>query len=254
MPKFGATVLVVDDEPDIRALLHCALGDCGFELIEAEDVPDAELQIESRRPDIVVLDWMLPTTSGFAFLEQLRQSPRTRGLPVIMLSAKTEENDRVRALEAGADDYVCKPFSTRELRARVEALLRRRRSAKGELEQPFRRGSLILDRVARRVWINDQEIVLSPTEFDLLEFLAAHEERAFSRDELTQQAWKSERQRLARTVDVHVLRLRKALSVAGGDALIETVRGIGYRFSFAAGEPAPGACPCDSASASGQRS
>ena len=106
MPQFGATVLVVDDEPDIRAMLHCALGDSGFELIEADDVPDAQLQIDRRRPDVIVLDWMLPTLSGLSFLEQLRQSPRTRGLPVSRLSAKTEELDRVRALEAGADDVV----------------------------------------------------------------------------------------------------------------------------------------------------
>jgi two-component system phosphate regulon response regulator PhoB len=254
MPQFGATVLVVDDEPDIRAMLHCALGDSGFELIEADDVPDAQLQIDRRRPDVIVLDWMLPTLSGLSFLEQLRQSPRTRGLPVIMLSAKTEELDRVRALEAGADDYVCKPFSIRELRARIEALLRRSRNTDAALEPQLRRGNLTLDRSARRVWLDGQDVLLSPTEFDLLEFLATHQERAFTREELMEQAWKSERHRLARTVDVHVLRLRKALSAAGGDALIQTVRGIGYRFSVAANESALGSASDDGTPAPDSRS
>jgi two-component system phosphate regulon response regulator PhoB len=216
-------------------MLHCALADGGFELIEADDTPSARQQISARRPDILVLDWMLPTDSGLAFLERLRQSPRTRALPVIMLTAKTEEQDRVRALEAGADDYVCKPFSVRELRARIDAVLRRVRGTEGDGEAQILRGDLKVDVSARRVWLKGQDIHLSPTEYDLLEFLVRHEDEAFSRETLVQKVWKADRRRLDRTVDVHVLRLRKALAVAGGEALVQTVRGIGYRFSVQTG-------------------
>jgi two-component system phosphate regulon response regulator PhoB len=232
IPATAATVLVVDDEPDILALLQCALGDSGFDLIEADDIPRARQQIAKRKPDVVVLDWMLPSDSGFTFLQQLRRKASTRTLPVIMLSAKTDDQDRVSALDAGADDYLCKPFSTRELRARIDALLRRAGRAPREQDQSLARGELVLDLAARRVWLRQQEIALTPIEFDLLELLVRHQDRAFSRQALMEKVWGHSRQRLDRTVDVHILRLRKALASAEGEAMIQTVRGLGYRFSL----------------------
>lgn len=225
-------VLVVDDEPDIPVMIECALAEAGFECLEAGDAVSAQRQIDEYHPDVVVLDWMLPECSGLELLGQLRRQAATRTLPVIMLSARTETDDRAQALETGADDYVCKPFSPRELRARIHAVLRRCESIALDEGAVIRRGNLVVDCAARRVWFKDQEVRLSPQEFELLQFLAAHPEEAFSRAALMSRVWGEHRRRLERTIDVHIRRLRKALATVHGDGMIQTVRGIGYRFSL----------------------
>ena len=220
-------ILVVEDEPAIRELLKINLVDAGYEVREAADAEAANALLKEALPDLVLLDWMLPGQSGLAFAKQLRADPRTKQLPVIMVTARTDEADRVAGLEAWVDDYVTKPFSPRELKARIKAVLRRR--APEAAQETLRAGRMMLDSVAHRVTIGGREVALGPTEFRLLRFLMARADRVLSRAQLLDGVWGDHVYIEERTVDVHIRRLRLALEPFGVDRMIETVRGSGYR-------------------------
>lgn len=219
-------VLIVEDEEAISTLLDYNLSREDFETRVAVDGEDALLKTQEFHPDIVILDWMLPRVSGIEVCRRLRQNPDTRNLPIIMLTARSEESDRIRGLDTGADDYLTKPFSTAELVARVKAVLRRIRPAL--VEDVVEYGDLKVDRTAHRVWRGDQEIHLGPTEFRLLDHLIQHPGRVFSREQLLNAVWGSDVFVEVRTVDVHVGRLRKALTKFNHDDPIRTVRAAGY--------------------------
>lgn len=223
-------VLIVEDEESISTLLDYNLSREEFETRIAVDGEDALLKTQEFHPDIMILDWMLPKVSGIEVCRRLRQNPDTRNLPVIMLTARSEESDRIRGLETGADDYLTKPFSTAELIARVKAVLRRIRPAL--VEDVVEHGDLKVDRTAHRVWRGDQEIHLGPTEFRLLDHLIQHPGRVFSREQLLNAVWGSDVFVEVRTVDVHVGRLRKALTKFNHDDPIRTVRAAGYSLDF----------------------
>jgi len=224
-----ATVLVVDDEPDIREVIRFALEASSFRVLEAGHADDARKLLLSENPDLLLLDWMLPGRSGLELAQQLKQNAKTRALPIIMVSARGEEEDRVRGLETGADDYIAKPFSPREMVARVNAVLRR--SKPEELSDEIEIGGLRIDNLSHRVSANGARIEIAPTEYRLLHFFMTHADRAFSRSQLLDQVWGDQVYVEERTVDVHIRRLRKALEPSGHDRLLQTVRGVGYRFS-----------------------
>ncbi len=224
-------VLIVEDEESISTLLDYNLSREDFETRLAVDGEDALLKTQEFHPDIVILDWMLPKVSGIEVCRRLRQNPDTRNLPIIMLTARSEETDRIRGLETGADDYLTKPFSTAELIARVKAVLRRIRPAL--VEDVVEHGDLRVDRTAHRVWRGEQEIHLGPTEFRLLDHLIQHPGRVFSREQLLNAVWGSDVFVEVRTVDVHVGRLRKALTKFNHEDPIRTVRAAGYSLDFA---------------------
>lgn len=226
----GKTILLVEDEQAIREMLALALTREGFEVIEAADARQAEAQLAERLPDLVLLDWMLPGRSGIEIARSLRRDEYSRELPIIMLTARGEEDDRIRGLEAGADDYVVKPFSPRELIARIKAVLRRSRGDDGEGVIALE--GLRLDTLAHRLTIDESPLEMGPTEFRLLHFLLSHSERVFSRGQLLDQVWGRGSFVEERTVDVHILRLRKALEPFGYDRYVQTVRGAGYRLSI----------------------
>lgn len=230
-------VLIVDDEFAIRDMLRMALEIAEFRCIEAENIQDAFTLIVDERPDIVLLDWMLPGGSGLELLRRLKRTDTTRDLPVIMLTAKTAEDNVIQGLDVGADDYITKPFAPRELIARIKALLRR--ASGGDEMDRIQVGELVLDGESRRVFLVDHPVDMGPTEFNLLHFFMSHPERAYSRNQLLDQVWGANVYVEERTVDVHIRRLRKALQTAVADYsdLIQTVRGTGYRFS-ARGVPA----------------
>jgi two-component system phosphate regulon response regulator PhoB len=219
-------VLVVEDEDALATLLKYNLDKEGHEVAVASDGEEAMMTIDERMPDLVVLDWMLPKVSGIEVCRRLRQKAETRNLPIIMLTARGEESDRVRGLDTGADDYIVKPFSMTELAARVRAVLRRIRP--GLAEDRITNGSLVIDRVAHRVKRDGKEIHLGPTEFRLLDYLMQHPGRVFSREQLLDAVWGADVYVEARTVDVHIGRLRKALNTIPGDDPIRTVRSAGY--------------------------
>ncbi|MFT5390638.1 MAG: two-component system phosphate regulon response regulator PhoB [Gammaproteobacteria bacterium] len=221
-------VLVVEDETALREMLAQSLREAGYSVDEAANVSSAWQRIRSEPPQLILLDWMLPDVSGFEFLRSLRRDTATHSLPVIMLTAKGEETDRVRGLDAGADDYIPKPFSLRELRARVQAVLRRSGS---EEPQTVSFDGLEIDLERHRVSANSTEIHLSPTEFRLLHFLISHPQRVYSRSQLLDNAWGQDTYVEERTVDVQVRRLRKALIPYDMAGYIQTVRGFGYRFA-----------------------
>jgi two-component system phosphate regulon response regulator PhoB len=223
------TILVVEDEPAIRELLKVNLVDAGFVVREAADAETAHHLVREARPDLVLLDWMLPGQSGLAWAKQLRADPRTRDMPFIMVTARSEEGDRVAGLEAWVDDYVTKPVSPRELKARIKSVLRRR--APEAAQEVLAAGPLRLDPVAHRVTVDEQPVEMGPTEFRLLRYLLARPERVHSRAQLLDQVWGDHVYIEERTVDVHIRRLRAALEPSGADRLIETVRGSGYRLS-----------------------
>lgn len=225
------TVLVVDDEYAIRDMLRLALEIADFRCIEAEDSQQAYTLIVDERPDIVLLDWMLPGGSGLELLRRLKRNETTRDLPVIMLTAKTAEDNVIQGLDVGADDYMTKPFAPRELIARIKALLRR--VAGGDQSERVQVGSLVLDGESRRIFIADEPVDMGPTEFRLLHFFMSHPERAYTRNQLLDHVWGANVYVEERTVDVHIRRLRKALQKGEIDYsdLIQTVRGTGYRFS-----------------------
>ncbi len=223
------TILVVEDEPAIMELLKVNLVDAGYEVQSASDAETANSLLKEKLPDLLLLDWMLPGQSGLAFAKQLRADARTKELPVIMVTARSDEADRVAGLEAWVDDYVTKPFSPRELKARIKAVLRRR--APEAAQEPLAAGSLKLDPATHRVTVNGEPVHIGPTEFRLLRFLLARPERVHSRAQLLDQVWGDHVYIEERTVDVHIRRLRLALESFGQDNLIETVRGSGYRLA-----------------------
>lgn len=222
-------ILVVEDEQAIRAMLHLALESAGYEVKEAEDTKQAQHVIANQLPDLILLDWMLPAMSGVEFTKRLKQEKLTMGIPIIMLTAKAEEENKIIGLEAGADDYVIKPFSPRELVARIRAVLRR-----GPLEHPdqtIQVQKLKVDTASQRVTVEDQTIKLGPLEYRLLLFFVTHQDRVYSRDELLTHVWGGDAYLDERTVDVLIRRLRKQLQHFGYHQFIQTVHGSGYRFS-----------------------
>jgi len=219
-------ILVAEDEDSLATLLNYNLEKEGYAVAVAADGEDALMMINEKRPDLILLDWMLPTVSGIEVCRRLRARTETRNIPIIMLTARGEETDRIRGLDTGADDYIVKPFSMSELSARIRAVLRRLRP--GLAEDRVRIGDLVIDRVAHRVRRGGQEIHLGPTEFRLLDYLMQHPGRVFSREQLLDAVWGSDVYVEARTVDVHVGRLRKALNREASADPIRTVRSAGY--------------------------
>ncbi len=222
------TILVVEDEAAIRDMLSFTLHRGGYAVIEAADTREAVEKL-AEKPDLILLDWMLPGISGVEFARRLRQEEATRDLPVIMLTARGEEESKLKGFEAGIDDYVTKPFSTQELLARVKAILRR--SQPQSVDEVIEINGLELDTAGHRLRINGKLMDLGPTEFRLLNFFMTHPERVYSRDQLLDQVWGDNVYIEDRTVDVHIRRLRKALEPYGYDRHVQTVRGAGYRFS-----------------------
>jgi two-component system phosphate regulon response regulator PhoB len=226
----GKNILIVEDEAAIREMVRFALGKSGFNFIEASDADEAQTLMADQLPDLILLDWMLPGMSGIELARRLKRDDYTRDVPIIMLTARSEEDDRVGGLEAGADDYVTKPFSPRELVARIKAVLRRAQP-EGEGEILSTEG-LQLDTISHRVTVDGNSIDMGPTEFRLLRHFMSHADRVFSRGQLLDAVWGRNSFVEERTVDVHILRLRKVLGQYGRDNLIQTVRGAGYRFSI----------------------
>ena len=222
-------ILVVEDEQPIRDLIAFGLRRSGFDVALAENCQEARAAIADRRPDLLLLDWMLPDMSGLELARQLRRDPGTRDIPIIMLTARADEADKVAGLQGGADDYLTKPFSARELTARILAVLRR--AVPADVEGRVELGGLVIDRAAHRVLANGANIALGPTEYRLLTFLMTHPERVYSRSQLLDRVWGGNVYVDERTVDVHIRRLRKALEPGGYDGLVQTVRGAGYRLS-----------------------
>ncbi|HYG54301.1 MAG TPA: phosphate regulon transcriptional regulator PhoB [Burkholderiales bacterium] len=222
----SATVLVVEDEPQIQELVAVNLEHSGHKVLRAASAEEAEAAIKAALPDVLVLDWMLPGESGLAFARRLRADERTRELPILMLTARAMEQDKLAGLEAGADDYLTKPFSPKELAARIKAVLRRR--APQLADDPVEIQGLRLDPASRRVTGNDRKIDLAPSEFRLLHFLMTHPGRVYTRAQLLDHVWGDHVFIEERTVDVHIRRLRKSLAPTGHDRLIDTVRGSGY--------------------------
>ncbi|WP_213608966.1 phosphate regulon transcriptional regulator PhoB [Pseudoalteromonas sp.] len=222
-------VLVVDDEAPIREMLVFVLEQNGFQAIEAEDYDSAIAAMVEPYPDMVLLDWMLPGGSGIQIAKKFKQNEHTRQIPIIMLTARGEEEDKIRGLEVGADDYVTKPFSPKELMARIKAVIRR--VAPTSLEEAIEVHGLRLDPISHRVTSGGNELDMGPTEFRLLHFFMTHPERVYSREQLLDHVWGTNVYVEDRTVDVHIRRLRKAIATLGHDRLVQTVRGAGYRFS-----------------------
>ena len=223
------SILVIEDEPAIQELVSFSCATSGYRVRQADSVRVAQEAIRQELPDLVILDWMLPDRSGIELLRDLRGEERTRTLPVILLTAKSAENDRVAGLDAGADDYVVKPFSPRELVSRVRAVFRRR--APQHSGETLAYGPLAIDPSRHEVRVDGKAVKLGLSEFKLLRFLAGHPERVFSRGQLLDSVWGDHVFIEERTVDVHVLRLRKALAAADAQYLVQTVRGLGYRLS-----------------------
>jgi len=219
-------VLIVEDEPPLVELLSYNLEKAGFQIHIARDGEEALLAVEERKPDLILLDWMLPYVSGIEICRRIRRNPETRNVPIIILTARGEEDDRIRGLEAGADDYVVKPFSPSELVARVHAVLRRTRPAFDKDSLTY--GDITMDLTTHRVSRNDEPVDLGPTEFRLLRFMMEHPGRVFSREQLLDSVWGHDTYIEPRTVDVHIRRLRKAMNLPGTTDLIRTVRSAGY--------------------------
>ena len=227
----AATILVVEDEPAIQELISYSLRQAGYVVFCAEDAEQAMSVVNEALPALVLLDWMLPGMSGVEFARVLRRAARTKTIPIIMLTARAEEIDKIAGLEIGADDYITKPFSPRELIARIKAVLRRRLPEISD--DMIEIGGLKLVPSTHRITVNDQEVALGPTEFRLLHFLMSHSERVHTRSQLLDGVWGDHVFVEDRTVDVHIRRLRKALEIVAKDDLIQTVRGSGYRLSDA---------------------
>ncbi|MBZ2188777.1 phosphate regulon transcriptional regulator PhoB [Alcanivorax sp. JB21] len=222
-------ILIVDDEPAIREMVAVALEMADFEVLEADNAQSAHEIIVDERPELVLMDWMLPTVSGIELARRLKRDESTNEIPIIMLTAKGEEDNKIQGLDVGADDYITKPFSTRELISRIKAVLRR--TSAGAAEKAIEVEGLCLDPVSHRITANDEPVDMGPTEYRLLEFFMSHQERAYSRTQLLDQVWGANVYVEDRTIDVHIRRLRKALSPYEFDRFIQTVRGTGYRFS-----------------------
>lgn len=224
----GKTVLIVDDEAPIREMIAVALEMADYDYLEAADALEAHALIVDKHPDLVLLDWMLPGTSGVELARRLKKEEATADIPIIMLTAKVEEDNKIQGLEVGADDYITKPFSPRELVARLKAVLRR--ATPPGVDTPIEVDGLTLDPIGHRVTTDKGALSMGPTEYRLLQFFMTHQERVYTRSQLLDQVWGGNVYVEERTVDVHIRRLRKALG-EGYDHLIQTVRGAGYRFS-----------------------
>jgi two-component system, OmpR family, phosphate regulon response regulator PhoB len=222
-------ILIVEDEKSIRDMVAFGLRRAGYEVREAEDCREARARIVDVRPDLMLVDWMLPDMSGLELTRSLKRAKDTEEIPVIMLTARAEEQDKVGGLEGGADDYITKPFSPRELLARIQAVLRR--AAPAGAADTVEVDGLKLDDSSHRVSAGEREIALGPTEYRLLHFFMTHPERVFTRGQLLDRVWGGNTYVEERTVDVHIRRLRKALEPYQLDRLVQTVRGSGYRFS-----------------------
>ncbi|WP_053979763.1 phosphate regulon transcriptional regulator PhoB [Marinagarivorans algicola] len=223
------TILIVDDEAPIRDMLRVALEMAEYNCLEAEDAQNAHAIIIDQKPDLIILDWMMPGTSGMELARRLKRDQLTSEIPIIMLTAKGEEDNKIQGLEAGADDYITKPFSPRELVARLKAVLRRTDTL--STGDPIIVDGLCLDPSSHRVTISQEPVQMGPTEYRLLEFFLTHQERVYTRNQLLDHVWGGNVYVEERTVDVHIRRLRKALTLEGHDRFIQTVRGAGYRFS-----------------------
>lgn len=222
-------ILVVEDEASIREMLCFVLEQKGYQTIEADDYDSALEQICEPYPELILMDWMLPGGSGINLIKHLKRDELTRQIPIVMLTARGEEEDKVRGLEVGADDYITKPFSPKELMARLKAVMRR--VSPTSLDDVIDVQGLKLDPVSHRVTANDMPVDMGPTEFKMLHFFMTHQERVYSREQLLNNVWGTNVYVEDRTVDVHIRRLRKALEPQGHDKLVQTVRGAGYRFS-----------------------
>lgn len=225
----AGTILIVEDEPAIAELITLTLRRSGHQTVHAESVERAITLVDQAMPDLALIDWMLPGASGVELVKKLRGDKRTKTIPIIMLTAKSEEGDKLMGLETGADDYVTKPFSPKELVARIKAVLRRR--APQLTEDIVETNGLRLDPATHRITVNDTPIQMGPSEFKLLHFFMTHTERVHTRSQLLDHVWGDHVFVEERTIDVHIRRLRQALEASGHDAYIQTVRGTGYRFS-----------------------
>jgi two-component system, OmpR family, phosphate regulon response regulator PhoB len=225
----ATTILFVEDDPAVREVMSLPLQKAGLNVVEAADVRQARQALLEQAPDLILLDWMLPDISGVEWARDLKSAPHTRNLPIIMLTARGEEEDRVRGLEVGADDYVTKPFSPRELIARIRAVLRR--TVPTTSDEPVELDGLRLDPVSHRVTAHGRNVEMGPTEYRLLHFFLTHQDRVFTRGQLLDNVWGTNVYVEERTVDVHIRRLRMALAESGHDNLVQTIRGAGYRFS-----------------------
>ena len=224
-----SNILIVEDEQPIRKMVGLALERAGYELSEAANAEQAYTEIERKRPQLILMDWMLPGISGLEIVRRLQRDSNTQDIPVIMLTARCEEKDKIAGFKAGIDDYISKPFSPAELIARVQAVLRRTHTSPPQESLSF--AGLNLDVLSHRVTANGEELEFGPTEYRLLKFFMQHPDRVYSREQLLDNAWGRNVYVEERTVDVHILRLRKTLSPYGFDHYIQTVRGAGYRFS-----------------------
>lgn len=224
-------ILVVEDDEGIRRMIVFNLERAGFEPIEVGDCRSARIAVTDQRPDLILLDWMLPDQSGPEFARSLRREELTRDIPVIMLTARTLEDDKIRGFESGVDDYITKPFASREMIARIHAVLRRASPGGGDDE--VEAAGLVMNMASHRVMADGKPIDLGPTEYRMLKFFMTHQDRVYSRAQLLDHVWGGGVYVEERTVDVHILRLRKALSKSGHDRYVQTVRGAGYRFSVA---------------------
>jgi two-component system, OmpR family, phosphate regulon response regulator PhoB len=222
-------ILVVEDERPIREMIAFGLRRAGFEVREAADARAGRAEVANKRPDLLLVDWMLPDTSGLEFTRALKRDRETSELPIIMLTARAEEGDKIAGLEGGADDYITKPFSPRELLARINAVLRRSMPTEGADRIDIE--GLVLDQSSQRVSSGERTVPLGPTEYRMLAFFMTHPERVYTREQLLDRVWGGNVYVEERTIDVHIRRLRKALEEFGHDRLIQTVRGSGYRFS-----------------------
>lgn len=222
-------ILVVEDEAPIREMITFVLEQNGFNVLEAQDYDQAMAQVKEPYPDLILLDWMLPGGTGVKLAKSLKVNEYTRNIPIIMLTARSDEEDKVKGFDAGVDDYVTKPFSPKELIARIKAVIRR--VAPTALEETIEFHGMKLDPIAHRVSIDEKSLDLGPTEFRLLHFFMTHTERVYSREQLLDNVWGTNVYVEDRTVDVHIRRLRKAISGNGHENFIQTVRGSGYRFS-----------------------
>jgi two-component system phosphate regulon response regulator PhoB len=223
-------ILIVDDEAAIREMISIALDLAGYTCLEAEDALQAHHLVVDERPALILLDWMLPGMSGIELARRLKRDENTREIPIIMLTARGEEDNKIQGLDAGADDYITKPFSTRELASRIKAVLRRANVL--HQENAIEAEGLKLDPVSHRVSADDKAVEMGPTEYRLLAFFMSHPERAYTRTQMLDQVWGGNVYVEDRTIDVHIRRLRKALEPFGYDRFIQTVRGTGYRFSI----------------------
>ena len=226
MPPY---ILVVEDEPDIRELLDFAISRSGFSVIEAETAEDALKVLDRGTPELIIIDWMLPGMSGVEFAKRVRGNPNTKNIPIIMLTAKSDESNKLKGLDTGADDYMTKPFSPKELIARIKAVLRRK--SPELVDEPISIKGLALDPNKHLLQYNNKTITIGPTEFKLLNFFMKNPDRVFSRNQILDKIWGNKSDIDDRTVDVHIKRLRDTLKISGQESLIKTIRGIGYRLS-----------------------